>query len=75
MRLHHLAWLKVQPDIYTATREAKLLDVGEYLKCDINWDNGTQYPNKFVDFTFHNTNDELFYRLKWGIQDEKISFN
>lgn len=73
MRMHHKAWLAVQPGIVDETRAAKLLDVRHYMKCDIDWENETQYPNKYVDFTFHNTDDELFYRLKWGIVNEKTS--
>ncbi len=73
MRIHYTRWLAVWPDIYTATLDAKLLDVREYLKCDIKWDNETDYTNNYVDFIFHNTDDELFYRLKWGIINEKTS--
>ena len=71
MRIHHLVWLKVQPGIVDETRAAGLLDVRQYLKCDIKWENETDYPNKYVDFTFHNTEDELFYRLLWGIVNDK----
>jgi hypothetical protein len=71
--MHYTVWYKHQPDIYRETRSAGLINVRDYLLCDINWENGTQYPDKYVDFTFHNTEDELFYRLKWEITNEKTS--
>lgn len=73
MRMFYKDWMSMQPQISDETRAAGLRDVRIYLNCDINWENGTQYPNKYVDFTFHNKEDELFYRLTWGIKDEKTS--
>jgi hypothetical protein len=73
MRIHHTVWAKFQPEVMADVWSAGLRDIRDYLLCDINWENGTQYPNKYVDFTFYNKEDELFFKLKWGIQDEKTS--
>jgi hypothetical protein len=75
MRMYHTVWMEIQPDVSYEAWLSGDRDVRKYLHCDINWENETDYPNKYVDFTFHNKEDELFFRLKWGIQNEKISNN
>ena len=63
MRLHHKMWYVIQPTVVRETYASGLHDIRHYLKCDIEWDNETTYPNKHVDFIFHDKEDELFYKL------------